>query len=124
MHPWPGDDDEDEPSLFVAPYELAGGLPRLFWATILGPMLVDRFGRERVLATPARRIGEPAEDTIVIQLAEDDAAREAAERHLGEDAFYGDNPPEPQTPQQEPAEHHEYRGHRRRGAREARASIR
>ena len=96
--------NDDEPYLFFAAHEIADVLPTLFWATVLGPPLVERLGRKRVLATPAARISEPAERTVLIQLTdraetlvEDyaafDAARQAAKRHLGKDAFYGGGPP-------------------------------
>lgn len=85
-----------EPYLFVRADELADGLPTLFWVTVLGPALLERFGRDRVLSTPAARVSEPSSGTLLLQLTdraetvvEDsavfNAAREAALRHLGED---------------------------------------
>src|SRR3954452_2385298 len=61
------------------------------------------------------RISEPAEGTVLIQLTdraevlvEDhaafDVAREAAKRHLGEDAFYGDGRP---RVEEDMGQHHE-----------------
>jgi hypothetical protein len=99
-----GPDGGDEPYPLLAADVIARGLPTLFWATVLGPGLVDRIGRERVLSTPAARVSEPATGTVVLQLTDHaetlvedaaafDAARQAAQRHLGEDLFYASASP-------------------------------
>ena len=94
------EDPYEEPYLFVRADELADRLPTLFWTTVLGPALLERLGRERVLSTPAVRVSEPSCGTVLLQLTERvetvvedaaafEAAREAAQRHPGDDRFHG-----------------------------------
>jgi hypothetical protein len=91
--------NEDEPNLFITADEIADSLPTLFWTTVLGPPLVARLGRDRVLDVPVARRSEPAEQTVVLQLTDDvgdlrgdyaafDAARKEAKRHLGAEHFF------------------------------------
>jgi hypothetical protein len=99
----------DEPNLFVTAEEIADSIPALFWTSVLGPPLVDRIGRDRVLGAPVARCSEPSEQTVVLQLTdrvedlrEDyaafDAAREQAKHHLGAEHFFDPaRPPAPAT---------------------------
>ena len=72
--------------------ELPSQVDHLMWLTILGPKIVDRLGRARVLSTPAYRVEELENGGVLIVLTEHPTAadqssdaRIEAEAHLGFD---------------------------------------
>ena len=107
-HPWHPDEPwtgavgprltADGPYFLLVPHQLEQGLPNLYWAQVLGPRWVARFGRDLIAATPAHRVEEIAPDHWYLQLApslsavvgdfeEFQVARAKAVDHLGRDSF-------------------------------------
>lgn len=75
------------------------GICQLPWLFCFGAIWIKHFGLKRILSCPAYRVEHLAEDQVMIQLVEDyqlaekdwprfQAARLAAQEHLGRDSFY------------------------------------
>lgn len=70
---------------------LSGTVERLFWFNYMSETIVEEFGRERLLSTPATRVEERADGAVLLVLSSNPHRRVAgdkpvdmrAERHLG-----------------------------------------
>ena len=72
---------------YIQERELEGPLEFIDWYQYLGPRIVERIGRERLLASPAFKITELDRDAILMMLAagpwDEDWSRLAVANHLG-----------------------------------------
>ena len=86
-------------NLFVTTHDLVKYIPDVYWITVFGPPYVRLFGRDRLLSTPAFRVEELADGSVLIQatsslhdLSANPApfvkARIAIKQHLDHNAFF------------------------------------